>query len=51
MLRSFACRAFYRWFLLESFSGVWLVYVEVLRNLLPKWHSGGFVRRFLLGNE
>lgn len=26
-------------FFLESCSGVWLVYVEVLRNLLPKWPS------------
>lgn len=39
MLSSSACGAFYRWFLLESCSDVWLVYVEVLRNLLPKWPS------------
>lgn len=40
---TFCGRASCRWFLLDKFSGVWLVWVELykkLGNLLPEWpHS------------
>lgn len=40
VLWSFVGRPFCRWFLLDKFSGVWLVHIELykkLGKLLPKW--------------